>query len=305
MKVVVPVKRDQLSDLAFSGMADSPYPTWAAGTAYAAEDRVKVGENEYEAVVANTGKNPESSPDEWVYLGKINPLKAFDGRIYDQVIGANLVDNIVYQFTAPISISAIAFLNLTGSRKVLVETFVDDTMSTLIKHEERVLVDDAQILSWSDYFFEPPVVRSEVVIDGLEAYSGTYVRITVVNSEVVVPAVGQIVVGQARRLGVTCEGTQVSLQDYSRKERDEWGNPVIVERPFAQRVDYVVAAPTQEVRTIQRVLASIRAEPAVYYDGDLEFDRYGTTVYGYYKDFGVNLQVGDTSHMSLEVEGLV
>lgn len=303
MRVIVPTPRESFTDLTHSGAAPSPYPLWAAGTTYALGDRVRKGESEFEAIGPTTGDDPELL-EKWIYVGATNPYKVFDKRLYDQAVGVDKDTSVAYEMTSPSSLTAVAFFNLSSARAVEVEV-IDGYTDEVLQTVELELVDDAQVLNWADFFFEPPTIRTEAVIDGLQAYAGNVLRIAVRPNGIDPARIGQIVIGRAQRLGEVCEGTVVSIQDYSRKERDEWGNAVIVERPFAQRVEYDIAAPTREVRAIQRILSSVRATPAVYYDGDIDFDKYGTTVYGYYQDFGVNLQVGDVSRMSLEVEGLV
>jgi hypothetical protein len=60
--------------------------------------------------------------------------------------------------------------------------------------------------------------------------------------------VGQIVFGNQSILGITTYGTSVSIQDYSPKDTDDFGNVTLTKRRSAQLVDYDVKVQTSAVR---------------------------------------------------------
>jgi len=49
---------------------------------------------------------------------------------------------------------------------------------------------------------------------------------------------GRSAIGRVLDLGVTANGTNISIEDYSPQERDGFCNAIIVERAFAQLIDY-------------------------------------------------------------------
>jgi hypothetical protein len=110
-----------------------------------------------------------------------------------------------------------------------------------------------------------------------------------------------IVFGRTTNIGVSNFGTSVSIMDYSRKERDEFGRPIIVERNFTKQVSYDVTCETSSVGRVQRILASIRALPCVWIGDE---DRPETVVFGYYNDFNIVLSTPSLSDCSIDVEGL-
>jgi len=114
--------------------------------------------------------------------------------------------------------------------------------------------------------------------------------------------VGQIVFGYKVDLGLTTYGTTISIEDFSRKETDAFGNFIIVERPFSKRADYDVRFPTGTARKVQETLAKYRATPIVYIGS--EDVAFGTTVYGYYRRFDLTLETPSLSLAAIEVEGL-
>ena len=103
-------------------------------------------------------------------------------------------------------------------------------------------------------------------------------------------------------LGRTVYGTTVGIEDYSRKERDAFGNAIIIERAFAQKADYEVEITTQDTRRVQRFLSNYRATPVVWIGN--QDTSYGLIVYGFYTQFSINLATPSISYTTLEVEGL-
>ncbi|RLL62804.1 hypothetical protein DYS74_15840, partial [Sinirhodobacter hankyongi] len=113
---------------------------------------------------------------------------------------------------------------------------------------------------------------------------------------------GQIVLGRAQVLGETLVDTEIGIEDFSVKERDAFGNFTIVPRPYSDGTKFRFSFPTGDARRIRKILARVRATPAVYYAGD-ETSQFGTTVYGYFQNFWIPLTTS-VSFGSLEVEGL-
>ena len=103
-------------------------------------------------------------------------------------------------------------------------------------------------------------------------------------------------------VGLTVYGTSIGIEDYSIKDRDAFGNAIIVERNFSQTVDFDVKFETQNARKIQKTLAALRATPVVYL-GSTDVS-YGTLVYGFYRRFDITLETPSYAFASIEVEGL-
>jgi hypothetical protein len=114
--------------------------------------------------------------------------------------------------------------------------------------------------------------------------------------------IGEFVMGRVRQLGVSNFGTSVSIQDYSRKERDQFGNTIIVERKFTKSADFDVTVETAQVFAVQNQLAKIRATPVVFIGDEA---RASTVVYGFFRQFNIVLDNPSISSCSIEVEGLI
>jgi hypothetical protein len=97
-------------------------------------------------------------------------------------------------------------------------------------------------------------------------------------------------------------GASLGIQDYSRKEADDFGNYEIVERAFAKRGNWDVLIARSRTDLFFNTLASIRAKPALYIGGEKED---ATMIYGFPKDFGVVIDYPLHTQCSVELEGLI
>ena len=97
-------------------------------------------------------------------------------------------------------------------------------------------------------------------------------------------------------------GASMGIQDYSRKEVDDFGNYEIVERAFAKRADWDVLIPRARTDLFINTLASLRARPALYIGGTKED---ATSVYGFPRDFGIVIEYPLHTQCSVELEGLI
>jgi hypothetical protein len=184
-----------------------------------------------------------------------------------------------------------------------VELIVTDATDGEVYNQEISLIDNALVNDWFTYFFEPSRVKSEAIFEGIPPYANATYDITLTDNTATEPELGQIVLGQEYTMGSTSYGTSVSIEDFSRKERDAFGNAILVERPFAKLVDFDFVINTNEVRRTSILLETVRATPAVYYAG-ANTEQFGTTIYGFFRSFSINLDGPAITNVTLEVEGL-
>lgn len=102
-------------------------------------------------------------------------------------------------------------------------------------------------------------------------------------------------------IGICLYGTEISIVDYSRKERDEFGNMTLIPRGYSDLVSFRVVIPTANAATVRALLASKRATSAVYIG---HVDHAATQVTGYLTQFNISLD-WNLSSLTLDVEGVV
>jgi hypothetical protein len=108
--------------------------------------------------------------------------------------------------------------------------------------------------------------------------------------------------GEVIDLGTTETTPTIGITDYSRRVTDDFGVTTVVERGFARRMSVRLAVPFEDVDAIQRRLAALRAQSALW----VADERYGSLkIRGFYKDFSLDLAVPPLSYCTLTIEGLV
>jgi hypothetical protein len=294
------------SNLISTSIAEDDFAVWDSATAYSVGDKVisVVTHRIYEALQASTNVDPTTDvadPPYWLNIGATNRWKAFDKTISDPVTVANGVDEIIYELGAfGIPSNSITLFGLKGRVASVVGV---DTTDGEIYRQEISLIDNALVDDWFSYFFEPARVKTEAIFESIPPYANANYTITLEDTSSSEPELGQIVLGQEYEIGLTSYGTAVSIEDFSRKERDAFGNAIIVERPFAKLIDFDFTVNTEKARRTAILLETVRAIPAVYYAGP-DTEKYGTTVYGFFRSFSINLDGPSRSNVTLEVEGL-
>lgn len=102
-------------------------------------------------------------------------------------------------------------------------------------------------------------------------------------------------------LGATETAPTIGFTDFSRRVTDDFGVTTIVERGFSRRMSVKLGLPFDTVDAVHRRLADLRAAPALW----VADDRFvWLSLYGYYKDFDIDLGTPPLSRCTLSVDGL-
>lgn len=271
---------------------------WTAGTYTLGQQRY-VGTDLYEVLVASTTDEPtagaaKTSPT-WVKVGKINRYKMFDFSIGDATTkSGDIIVGITPNFVA----NAVALFEVAATS---IQVTVTDPIAGLVYDKTVTLSEYTGINNYYSYFFEPYALATDAIFLDLPNYSAAEIEITISNTSAQTK-VGEVVIGRIQTLGVTLMDIQLGIQDYSRKERDQFGKVSIVERRFAKTVNYGVFLENGQVNSTYRLLAQYRATPVLYVGDE---NKPETALLGFYRDFNVLRSGPSTSEMTLEIEGLV
>jgi hypothetical protein len=104
--------------------------------------------------------------------------------------------------------------------------------ATEIFNETYSLAATSGIDDWYSWFFEPIDRITEMVVPNLPVYADQTITVTISDPGATV-AVGNLVIGQTRDLGLSLAGAQAGIIDYSKKVADDFGNYSISERAFS------------------------------------------------------------------------
>lgn len=296
MRIVLPFEVD--STILTATDVVNTEPDWSAGT-YDLGDRAVQANQVYE-VVADPDTTDEPSagvvadPATWVLLGWSNQYRMFrDGRDSP----SSQLDNISVELDFGVVVTTVGALGLLGTEAVLTMT---DPVEGVV-YTETVSLIDIGVSDWWEYFFLPFDQRDTAIFDGMPPYSSATISIDVTAAtNLDTAAVGRIVAGVERELGVTNYGTAVSILDYSVKERDGFGGLILKPGRSIRLVDYNVTVRSPRVDFVVRQLEQISATPALFVGDEL----YSSSVtFGVYRDFSQGITTPSISDLTIQVEG--
>ena len=120
-------------------------------------------------------------------------------------------------------------------------------------------------------------------------------------------AIGEFLVGTVYSLGENAleHGATIGIIDYSRKDTDpDTGLTTFVQRAYSKRMSGQFLLENGSISGVQKILSSVRAVPSVYI-GSEDTDYSALIVYGFYRDFSIDIAYPTHSFCRIEVEGLI
>lgn len=281
-----------------SNVAENDYPEWTAGTNTIGTRKIIAAQHKvYEVLASTTTDSPlvglAANPPTWMEIGYTNRW-----RLFDEVVGTLTTNSGTVSVTIKPGtvVNSLALFNVQGKSVTIT---MDDPVEGRVYNRTVNLV-DAAVDNWYDWFFADIEVRSSMVILDMPAYGTANVTVTIDSSSTA--AVGALVIGKLVPVGTTTYGAKVGIDDYSRKERDKFGNLVVVEGAFSDTGDFPVVVETDRVSKIKKMLAEIRSKPVVWI-GEETYE--ATIIYGFFKSFDLIYSGPDASDCQLSIEGLI
>jgi hypothetical protein len=273
------------------------YAAYAGGTTYGLGDIVLSASTHrlYESLSAGNVGNALTDATKWIDIG---PTQQW--AMLDTVIGtvASRATPITVVIDAGI-IDSLALLDLSGTDVTV--TLTDGAGGPTVFTHNYPLEDSQDVLDWYDYFFAEIIPATTLIVRDLPPYASG--RLTVTINAATTAACGTLVIGKLADIGATLANPQVSIQDYSRKETDQFGSTAVVERAYAKKVESRFWFDSSRVDYVARKLAAVRATPVVWLadDGDI----YESLIaFGFYRDWGIDITYPNYSEASISIEGL-
>lgn len=295
-KVVKPI---EVSDviLISTDVAEADHAEWVDSTAYALGDRVISSSlhKVYESLQADNLNHTISDPMWWIEVSPTNRWKIFDTSNSTQTAQAT---SISYTLRPVVAVSALALLNFTEASSVRVQA-THSTYGTLYD-QTTDLTSQIPSADWWTWFFGQRKRQTQYVITNLPALPGADIIVDLTGGAGL--AVGVLLVGQITDIGAWVkQGVKVGIQDYSRKETNDFGDTVLVRRAYARRASFDLTLPTEEIDSAQTLLADLRATPCLWIGSSLYE---ATVVFGIYKQFDILISYPTFADCQIELEGL-
>ena len=122
------------------------------------------------------------------------------------------------------------------------------------------------------------------------------------GTPVAVPRIGKLEIGNYFELGDINYGSSVGIIDYSTKNTDLWGNTTIVKRAYTKRITAKLTILNSKIDSVANKLAAYRSTPVVWIGNENLYT--SLIVYGFYRDFDINIAYPMQSDCSLTIEGI-
>lgn len=271
---------------------------WNAATAYNVGDlaaRTTTHRIYRRKVAGTTASNPESDTTNWEDYAPTNRWAMFDQEVNTQ----SSVTSPLTVTIAPGICNGLALIELVGTSVTV--TITDGAAGPTV-YNVTVGLEQSSVADWYQYFFEPFSQRGTLVLTDLPPYPNARVTISVTGSGTV--KCGGFIVGTLYTLGGTQYGVTAGIRDYSKKETDTaTGAVTLVPGKFSKRLRAKLQVNAGAVGPIQTLLTELRATPCVWIGDDTGTNE-ALTVFGFYRDFELDVSYPTVNHYSLDIEGM-
>ena len=276
--------------------------TWVSGAAYSVGRRVIRTQTHrvYRAKILHSGITtaPENDPTRWEDIGPTNRWAMFDQVVNTQSVAISSITVVI----APGIVNGIALIELEGTTASIEVRDAIGSPTGAVVYTATVSLDLSEVYDWYTYFYQPFTQRRNVVKLDLPPYGSAQITVTITGGGTV--KMGGLLVGTVYAFGSTLYNTTAGIKDYSRKVTDEETGVVSLEqRAFSKRLKARLQVPNGAVNSLQQILTDLRATPTVWVGDDTgELD--ALTVFGFYRDFELDVAFPATSYYSLDIEGM-
>jgi len=296
LRVVRPI---ELTDamLISTDVPEADHAAWSSGTTYSLGQRViRVSTHRiYESAQnSNLNRTPESSPEWWIEVGPTNRWAMFDtSHSTTTAQSASMSYSII-----PGAFNSLGVLSFVGVNSVRVRV-THPTLGTIYDQTINVAF-EPESPGWWQWYFGARSAPTIAVLTNLPGVAGT--TLVLDFSGTTEMAVGTMVMGLTRDVGIgVLQGVRLGITDYSRKETNDFGDVVLVQRASAKRISMTVPVLAGQVDSTYDYLSGLRAKVSLW----IGSTRYGTlTLLGFYKDFDVAIEYDQVAECSLELEGM-
>lgn len=283
------------ASLVSSSIAENDYAEWSAATVYTSGSRTIKGHRIFESVQAgNIGHDPGLGDVAWwVDTGPTNLWAMFDS-----IVGtASSAENSLSVTLAAGRIDALALLQIDASTVTVdMRRGADQVYFRSVS-----MLDESAVIDWFSYFYEPSRTKDFLVLTDLPVIGEASLTITLAKPSGTV-SVGVCLVGLQSDLGRALSSPTLGINDYSRKEVDTFGNVTLVKRSFAKKMGIKLVLKNSEVDRVHAVLSAVRATPAIWFGSDTYSSM---LVYGFYRDFEIDISYAYESYCTLNIEGMI
>lgn len=303
--IVIPPIPITTSNLVSSTVAE-PSPgeiAWNSATSYTVGQVVirTTTHRKYECQIAGVDAGlPESTPTRWLDVGPTNKWAMFDQNRNVQTVATT---SMTIEAMPGKRINSIAVVGVQAST-VTISMVVGSTTvyGPIVKNMNGRLT-----TTWSEYFFGAFEYTPSLVLTDLPPYSAAKIVVKLDNAAGLDVKCSAIVMGSKIYLGKTQYNASSDSLNFSKIERDEFGNSLLIPRRTVPKTNQTLWADKNNTNTLRAVRTQLNAIPALWSGLDENYDDdyfEAILIYGIYKQFEINLSNPSFTEVTLELEEL-
>lgn len=300
MKVIPPITIT--SALLTSSTAAEPGPgetLWNAATNYSIGTLAirTTTHRVYEALASGVDAGlPESTPTRWLDVGPTNRYAMFD---LERNSATTVSSPLTVVITPGQRVNSIALIGLVAQSVTIT---MDASSSTVYTYTADLTTRNT--LSWYDYFYGTFGTNPTVVRFDLPPFTGGAITVTLTAASGSVKCAA-LVLGTAVDLGRVQANPRSDALNFSRIERDDFGNATLIPRRSVPKTTQVLISDKFRVERLSEVRKQLNATPAVWSGlDDATSDGYfeALLVLGIYKAFSIDMSYPEHAVITIELE---
>lgn len=283
--------------LVATSVPETDHPVYSAATTYANGARVILNHSIYESVQdSNVGKDPLASEGWWAKVSPTNRWKPFD---LSSTTRLQLSGPAYYEIKPNTAVSAVMFIDCDGLSSIRVRLIEDGVTHYDSSHLMRPTPSTS---SWYAWTFEQRAPRSRLVVQDLPARPRATLR---VDFDITAAAgwIGTMAFGRAYELGDGVRyGARIGVQDFSRKQRNEYGEMELIRRGNAKTMSLQISVDNKKLDATDMLLTSLTGTPCLWI-GSSRFS--ALSLWGVFTNWSYTVAYYDQTDLSVEVEEFV
>jgi len=250
---------------------------------------------------SDNSDNPElgaaKTPPTWIEVGPTNKYAAFDYAINTKAT----LDIATAEYTfAPSEIcTTISLYGMERVTRVYVEVREDNASGAIIYSEQQ---DTAISSPFEDLIANEAFLTDKVIFDDLPVYATPFITVTFESDDSTI-LIGDIVIGNARSLGVVNYQSSTSRTSYDTVNTDIFGNEKITSRPSAEYTSFELTVDAVYADYVERILKDSLNKPRVWIGEKSGGEKLFT--FGYYERSPIVYSSPTKYDTNLKVRGLV
>lgn len=254
----------------------------------------------FESLVgSNTGNYPtlEASADKWADIGPSNRWAMFDLL---RNTGTTQASPLTVVLTPGQRVDSLALVGLVAD-----SVTVSVSVSAVEVYSETIDLSTRNVLNWYDYFFAPFTFRTALALFDLPPYVNGVITVTMTRASGAVTC-GGLITGLSTYLGITLGQALSDALNFSRIERDDFGNTSLVPRRSVPKASLQILCDKANVNAARAVRDALSGAPALWSGLDDADDGFfeAVLILGIHKAFGITMDqpAPDYATISLELE---